>query len=571
MTRKILIILVQLTVYQLYGQIPRHFHPPLEIPMVLSGNFGEIRTDHIHSGIDIKTQGTVGHHVFAIEEGFVSRIKIQANGYGKSIYLSHPDGHTSVYGHLDRFREDIDTFVRRVQYQRQSHQADIYPDPGLFLVEKGEFIAFSGNTGGSYGPHLHFEIRNSASQHPTNVLKYGFDIKDDIAPKFHALQLYVTGEEGQVNGDWKKKRFELLTDKGIYTVPWGTRLEASGEIGIGVEVYDYLDGAPNRCGVYRLEMYVGDHLTYSHTMDEFSFSDTRYANARIDYKESINGGGKYQRLYRLPNDRLRIYGSLVDDGILKVEDQESYPVRIVASDVAGNSSELRFTITGITGSASREEIPADRVTEVRYGEGGLFENSDVRVVIPPLALYEDLDLRISVVPSTDGSLSDYYRIHDPGTPLHKPFTLSIRAPVLPAELTDKLILVTYSVEEKRVISAGGEYGDGFVTASLQNFGDYAVSVDTVAPRIIPVNGTASGDLRGAKNLKFTLLDTLSPITRYDGYIDNRWALFEYDPKNDLLTYTFDPERLVKGQLHELELYVSDQEGNVTLFHTTFTW
>ena len=572
MHRKILTIIIQLSVIQLFAQNSPNFHPPLKIPMFLSGNFGEIRTDHFHSGIDIKTQGTIGHHVFAIEEGYVSRIKVQANGYGKSIYLAHPNGYTSVFGHLDQYREDIAEYVKEIQYQRRSHQVDIYLDPGQFKLQKGDFIAYSGNSGGSYGPHLHFEVRNSANQHPTNVLKYGFDIKDHIAPRFVSLFLYPVGETGHVNGSGERQSFDLLLDNGSYTVPWGTRLEAGGEIGISVEVYDYLDGVSNQCGVFTLEVYAADRLTYSHVMEEFSFSETRYINAHINYEERISTGKKAHRLHRLPNDKLRIYGYLANDGILAVHETRSYPIRIVATDVAGNRSECNFTITGFpVAKAPTRRSGDDMVRIMKYDESSVFEYGDVKVEIPANALYEDLEFRYSVTGKTEGVLSGHHQIHHPGTPIHLPFKLSIIAPEVHPEHRDNLVLVTYDHEEEKIVSAGGTYVNGAVMAEPRSFGSYAVSLDTIAPEITPQNGSASGDLTGRKSLKFTILDDLSGIEKYEGYIDNRWALFEFDPKNELLTYSFDEERLSRNQIHELELYVSDSQGNVNLYHTTFTW
>ena len=569
MSRLILLLSLQLIVLLSFGQNNPSFSPPLGIPMFLSGNFGEIRPDHFHSGIDIKTQGTTGHHVFSIGEGYVSRIKIQANGYGKSLYITHPGGYTSVYGHLDQFREDIGQYVKKKQYALRSHQVDIYVEPGVFPVGKGDLIAYSGNTGGSSGPHLHFEVRTSSNQHPTNVLKYGFEIRDERAPKFHTLFIYSRGNKGHVNGTKKSQSFDLVIDHGIYTIPWGTRLEAGGEIGFGVEVYDYMNGVSNRCGVYSLELYADERLIYSHVMDEFSFSETGYVNALMDYGEWFSTGRKVQRLFRLPNNRLRIYGPLVNDGILTISEERDYQVRVVATDVAGNRSEMQFHITGKPGLNAPNEVPGNFSKRMKYDEANYFESDGARIEIPAGALYEDLDFTFSVVSGNDGFLTDKYRIHNPGTPLHRPCYLSIKAPDVDPGLLDKLVLVTN--QEGELVSAGGTCQDGSVVASISYFGDYAVALDTVAPEIIPLNGPVSGDLSGRKKLSFTIRDNLSGIEKYEGYIDNRWALFEYDPKNDLLTYLFDEEYLNRGKSHELELYISDSKSNVKMLHTTFTW
>ncbi|MCK5137041.1 MAG: M23 family metallopeptidase [Bacteroidales bacterium] len=538
--------------------------------MYLSGNFGEIRSDHFHSGIDIKTQGVTGHHIYSIESGYVSRIKVQANGYGKSIYIAHPNGYTSVYGHLDRFRPDIAAYVKSIQYQRRSHGVDIYLKPDRFHQEKGEFIAYSGNTGSSSGPHLHFEIRTSGNQHPTNVLKYNFDIVDRVAPRFLSLHVYPTSNGSQVNGSAEKLISKVVSENGCYTLPSGAVIDASGTLGFGVEVFDYLNGSSNRCGVYTLQLFVDDELTYSHVMNEFSFSETRYINAHIDYGERIRSGTKVHRLLRLPNDRMRIYGQLIQNGILDMEENRIYNIRVVATDVTGNRSELKFQVTG-----KREVLPVDPphhnyVKIMKYDEPNRFDQGRVTVEIPVNALYQDLEFRYATSPRTNGTLTDIFHIHTPETPVHLPYILSIKAEGMETSLLNKLLLITYDNEDV-VSSAGGEYRNGAVVASLRSFGSYAISVDTIAPEIIPLNGSAASDLSGKKALKFTIRDDLSGIEKYEGYIDNGWALFEFDPKNNLLTYTFDSEKTARNTTHELELYVSDAKGNVNLFHTTYTW
>lgn len=571
MFRFLLALFIQISVIQSFGQNNPIFQAPLNIPLILSGNFGEIRSDHFHSGIDIKTKGAIGHHVFAIESGYVSRIKVQANGYGKSIYIAHPDGHTSLYGHLDRYSDELEAYVKKLQYQRQSHQVDLYLKAEEFPLEKGDFIAYSGNSGSSMGPHLHFEIRNSANQHPTNVLQYGFQIKDKIAPRFMRLMVYPLGDGALVNGSQKKQSFDLVIDQGVYTIPWGTKMEVSGSIGIGVEVYDYLDGASNRCGIYSLEGYLDDGIFYSHEMEEFSFSETRYVNAHIDYAEKMNSGRKVQRLFRLPNDKLRIYRQMENNGVLLLPEPGINSIKVLATDVAGNQSQLFFKLKVNEIQEASSDTKESISTLMKYENASLFENGGVKIELPANALYENINFTYAETPTSNGFLSVNYQVHTPETPLQKPFTLSVTAPDVAPELREKLIFVSYDPEEEKIISAGGSYSKGKVVARLRTFGEYAVSLDTLAPEIIPMNASSQHNQTGHKSLRFTIKDELSGIDKYDGYLDNRWVLFEYDPKNDLLTHTFDEEKISRNQEHELELYVSDSQGNVNLYHATFTW
>jgi len=570
MRRLILIAFTQILISQLAGQEKTAFHPPLKIPMYLSGNFGEIRTDHFHSGIDIKTQGVIGHPVYSVEDGYVSRIKVQANGYGKSIYITHPSGYTSVYGHLDRYRDDIAVYVKNVQYRRKSHGVDLYLDAETFPLSRGELIAFSGNTGGSSGPHLHFEIRTAANQHPTNVLSYGFDIEDRVAPRFHSLFIYALDEGSQINGSEQKFSSGVLKDNGVYTIPWGTKLEAGGMLGISVEVFDYLNGASNRCGVYSLELYLDKRLRYRHVMDEFSFNETRYINAHIDYEERIRNGTRAHRLHRLPNDRLRIYDHLEGDGELVINENRVYQVLILARDVAGNESELSFKISGSEAGELSRSQDAPKELLMRYNESNRFEKDPVSVSIPKNALYRDMAFTYEILPAEQGSLTDFYHIGSEEVPVHTRYNLSIKAEGVEPALRKKLLLVTLD-EEGMIDEAGGEYKDGRVSSSLRNFGKFAIGIDTIPPEIKTVGGEINGNMTGRKNLKFLISDELSGIDKYEGYIDDRWVLFEYDMKNDLLIHEFDSDILTPNNTHELELYVTDSRGNASLYRKTFTW
>ena len=570
MRQSFIIVLFHLFLIQTSGQNEVSFHSPLKIPMVLSGNFGEIRSNHFHSGIDIKTQGTIGHHLFSIESGYISRIKVQANGYGKSIYITHPNGYTSVYGHLDRYRDDIAKYVKQMQYKRRSYIIDLYLKPDQFRLKKGDFIAYTGNTGSSSGPHLHFEVRIARNQHPTNVLKYNFNIVDHVAPKFLSLYLDPIGEGSHVNGSLEKFSSRIVKDNGYYTIPYGTNVKASGLLGISVEVFDYLDGASNRCGVYTLELFLDNKLVYKHVMDEFSFSETRFINAHIDYAERIKTGIKAHRLYCLPNDRLQMYKRELDNKAVALNDNRTYNMRVVATDVAGNTSELKFQVRGDQKIISGKKLPAGYVKTVKYNESYTYVQDSLRLEIPANSLYQDMDFTFEKSPGQKGSLTQFYHVGSPEVPIHTPYTLSIKAIISDPSLQEKLLLVTLN-DEDEIAAAGGEYHNGAVVASLRSFGRYAVSLDTIAPEIIPLDGAITGDLSGKKTLKFTIRDDLSGIGKYEGYIDNSWVLFEYDLKNDLISYTFDSDHIKNTGNHELELYVSDEKGNVNLFHSTFTW
>lgn len=554
----------------LEGQADQELHPPLKIPLYLSGNFGEIRPDHFHSGIDIKTQGSTGFPVHSIQDGYVSRIKVQANGYGKSIYISHPSGHTSQYGHLDRYSEEIAAYVKKVQYSRKEHQVDIYPPRDQFKVERGQIIAWSGNSGSSFGPHLHFEIRNSANQHPLNVLNFDLPVKDKTPPRFRSVYLYPLGEHSHINGKQAKQQFELIRDQGIYTVPWGSSTTAGGTIGLGVEVFDYLDGSQNRCGVYSLELYAGDILVYSHVMDEFSFSESRYVNATTDYTEEMVHDRKIHRLFRLPGDKLRIYGTLVDDGRLQLSDGQELPIRIVARDVAGNQSDAILRIKGRSPGTGTDRTGspgkyADHTKEFTYSE------RDMEVRIPPHALYEDSELHFQTLVDPAAYLEKAWQVHERGTPLHSPLNLKVKIPSLDAMIAERILLASFDEARGVWTPAGGTMQDDFLEVRLKAFGRYYLCLDTIAPEVKLKDPMRENDYRGKSGIAFNVTDDLSGIDSYEGYIDNKWALFEFDPKNDLLVYYFDHERLNPGMEHELELYVKDERGNLSLYHGKFKW
>jgi hypothetical protein len=547
------------------------FTPPLDFNLSVSGNFGEIRADHFHSGIDIRTQGVTGKKVYAAASGFISRIKIESGGYGRTLYITHPNGLMTVYAHLDRFVPELEKFVRDKQYEEKIHAINIFLLKSDFPVAAGEHIAYSGNTGYSFGPHLHFEIRNAANQNIRNVLLYDIGIKDLVAPKMFSICLYPLGKNSFVNNSADKQIIPVLNENGIYNIKDGQLIRATGNIGFGIEAYDYLNGTATRCGIYIIELYVDSAMVFSWRMDEFSFSESRYINSFIDYEEKQKSGRNIQKAFIEPNNKLSVYGQSVNNGFVEFFDENSHLISFVIKDTYLNTSRIDFTvISQPVNNVNNRDIKNDFIQNMPCAVLNSFERDDIRLVIPQGALYTDLKFEYSKTENGPGLFSMIHSIHNIYTPMHIASELSIRPVNLPDELREKAVLIRFDKEGKWEY-AGGEWDNGFVTGAISAFGNYAVSIDTTPPVIKPLNFSGIPDMSEMNSILFRVKDDLSGIMSYEGYIDGEWALFEYDAKNDLVFYNFDPERISKESNHDLELYVIDNKQNINFYYTEFYW
>ncbi len=546
------------------------FHPPVDIPIYLSGNFGEIRSTHFHTGIDIKTQQVTGKRIYSIYDGYISRIKIQSGGYGKSLYVTHSNGYVSVYGHLSKFMPEIENYVKRNQYQRKSYEIDLYLKPDEFPVRKGQFIGLSGNTGRSGGPHLHFEIRDIKNQEPLNVLKYNFNIKDNIKPQIYNLAIYPVNKNSRINNTNKKlivpvesinNHFSIITDKMI---------TVCGMTGFGVETFDFLNGSNNRCGAYSIDLLVNDTLIYSHQIDKLSFNESGYVNSHTDYEEKILNNSKIQKLFVEPNNKLSIYKSLVDRGIYEFAYDTISRIKIIVRDVYQNSSELTFLVKtdcNISGDQI-EEIHPDFKKTFYYSTENSYKDDNVEVYLPEDALYDNIDFRYSRMEGDSAAYSDIHCIHDHLTALHKDYTLAIRAKNLPDTLNSKA-LIGYINTDTTIASQGGIWKDGFIVTRTGIFGNFMILVDTVPPEISPALFNNNGYYSKSSSIAFNITDNLSGIKSYNGYIDDKWALFEYDAKSNTLRYFFDKERIAAGKKHKLEIIVTDYNSNTGKYNGAF--
>jgi hypothetical protein len=569
----VVVVLLFLTEYS-FSQPPivkDYFQSPLDIQLSLSGNFGEFRNDHFHSGIDIRTQGVSGKKVYAAADGYISRIKVETGGYGNSIYITHPGGYTTVYGHLDRYIPAIEQYVRKRQYQERKHALNIFPSKNEIQVKKGELIAYSGNTGYSFGPHLHFEIRSTANQYPMNVLLFGLNIDDNVPPRIFSVCIYPLDEKSFINHSNGKLIIPVHGENGSYSINSEQIPRLTGQFGFGIEAYDYLNGSRSRCGLYTVELFVDTILYYSWKMGEFSFSESKYINSLIDYQEKVENNINIHKTYIDPNNHLNLYEYHKNNGIVEFVDDEEHTIRFMLHDAYLNKAQLDFQVQGQSVNlVSNRHHEDDFLQFMSWETMNTFEREDIKLIIPEKALYKDLKFTYSKSEIPDGLFSMVHHIHNIYTPLHLPADLYLKPDNLPDSLKDKSIVVIAD-QDGNWQSAGGEWDNGFVKTKISQFGSYSVSIDTTAPMITPLNLTGSNNMSDKSSIQFRINDALSGIQSYEGYIDNEWALFEYDAKNNLVFYKFDPDRIDQNQNHELELYIVDNKDNISFYYTEFYW
>ncbi len=542
------------------------FVSPLDIPLYLSGNFAELRSTHFHSGLDFKTQGVTGKKVYSVAEGYVSRIKVQSNGYGFSVYVNHPSGHTSVYAHLLNYSEKIGEYVKAYQYRNRRFELDIYPGKDELPVARGEVIGLSGNSGSSGGPHLHFELRKSSNQHPVNPLSYNFEVTDRIPPRVYNLYLYAIQGQGRDRLTGPARRIPLIKKGNVYVPAGGLIPEAGGQIGLGGEVYDFTDGSPNRCGVWSIKTFLDQDLRYHFQTDEFSFAESRYIHAHTDPSLKEKENKRVHLLFLKPNNSLSLYRVKENDGLMEVLPGDTSQIRIEIRDFHGNGTNIELRIAG------KQVEPSQPLGNLfRWYEVNSFQNENLSLRIPAGSLYENTEFSYSVKALPNPLHPFVHSLHREEVPLHKSAELSLRVENLPAGKEGKLCIVKLS-DKNEVGYMGGEYdGRGFVRAAIREFGDFTLGIDSIAPLIIPLDTRNTADLRNKEEIRFQIRDDLSGIEEYSGTLDGKWVLFEFDAKNDLLRYAFDPERIEKGKDHTLILKVTDRKGNVSQYEKIIQW
>jgi hypothetical protein len=525
--------------------------PPMDIPLLLSGNFGELRNNHFHSGIDIKTQGVTGIPVKSVKDGYIARISVSPYGYGNALYINHPGGITSVYGHLDKFAPGIEALVRENQYKNESFAVDLSFLPGELPVGKGEQIAWSGNTGGSGGPHLHFELRETESEKAIDPLPYFKNwIEDSRPPEVRGIMLFPQFNQGIVNESIENQTFSLVKDKTGKQSP-AKPLTAWGAIGIGVKAYDRMNETSNIYGVSEIILKMDGEEIYHSVMDKFSIDDTRYLNTYIDWTEWTEHNSFYMKSFTDPGNRLGVNHSF-NNGIININQEKTYHLEYILKDVYGNTTSFPFDIAG-----KEMWIPQYDRNEVYfpYNKDNEYSRKGMDLKIPRRNLYTTLYLKIETVPDYT-PFAPLYIIGE-RIPLHSycPLSLEITGDTYPDK--SKYGVVHYWRDKKTWL--GGEYDKGKIVARTRELGRFSIETDTVPPAITPVN-KAKWEIN--KRISFKISDALSGIASYRGTLDGEFVLFEYDAKSHSLYYVFDAKRMKKGS-QTLELTVTDGAGNQT--------
>ena len=536
-----------------------YFRNPLDIPLILSGTFGELRSNHFHSGMDIKTQQVQGKKVYTAAKGYVSRIKITHWGYGKALYVTHPNGYTTVYGHLQKFAPKIEAYIKKRQYQKESFTIEVFPAAKDLPVDTNEVIAYSGNSGGSGGPHLHFEIRDGNSR-PMNPMLFGIDIKDTTKPIIEGVYVYPLDKNSYANQSMAPSKLRLIPlQSGDYTTK---RIEAFGTIGFGINTTDRQDLGINRNGVFDIETYLNGIKNFELEFNRFSFGESKHINRLIDYKQYKENKTRIQKLFVQPNNPLTLYKTAENNGIVTVQDSLSSIYKIKVSDFKGNDVWVTIPIIG-NSHTTLKPVPETKTPYfVVRNESKTFKEGNVTVYIPSETFYDNIYLDFNVT-------GDTLKLHNPSVPITKNITITYDISNYKEQDKNRLFIAWQTGTWRKYTNyiSTTKKGNKLI-AKTKTLGTYFLASDTKAPTIEPLNFNDGKWLSKYRYLKVKLDDDISGIKNYRATVNGKWILMEYDAKTGILTHDFN-DKVVTDIKNNFKIIVTDNAGNSAKFEATF--
>ncbi len=532
-----------------------NLNSPIDLPLNLSGTFGEFRSSHFHYGLDITTNKKPGYSVYSIDNGSIIRIRVSTSGYGKALYIDHSNGLTSVYGHLKEFSSKIQEYIKEQQYLNKSYNIQKFFNVGDLVVNKGDLIGYSGNTGGSSGPHLHFEIRDTKSQNPINPLSFKYKYEDNKRPVIRSLYIFDETDSFKKNNP-KKYPIKKINDS-IYE---SKKVIYNNKIGIGVEVYDRQSANNyNRNGVYEIRMYLDSILSFSYKMDNINISESIFRKVFYDYSLLKTKGIRVQKVYHPPNSKLSFLNHNTSTGIFKLNDNVEKDVLIEVIDWNNNKSYLNFKIEGIVSNIIEKPITGIEILPTQKYQ---IIKDNIEIGFKKNSFFNKVALNIE-------SDNDTLMIGEDIYPLRKSYKIKILKQVEDSIIRRQSYIGLINKDGK-LSYLNTSKKDEFFSTNSSTLGSYVISRDSISPEVKPLNFSLNKDISNQKTIRLRVYDRTSGIKSYNVLINDKWALFEYEPKSNLIFHQIE-DGIIKNGENNINIKVTDGVGNETEINSKVYW